>query len=71
MLLVARAAAKSAMYFFQVSTDERNWTACPNVMKAKTMVTGLTVGTTYYFRFQAHTRKGLGDWSMTVSFVVR
>jgi hypothetical protein len=28
------------------------------------------MGTRYYFRFQAQTRKGLQDWSTVVSFVV-
>jgi hypothetical protein len=71
VLLVALAVAKRAMYSFQVSTDQTHWSACGNVMKSTTRVTGLTVGTTYYFRFQAQTHKGLGDWSMVVSFVVR
>ncbi len=69
--LVARAVAKDAVYFFQVSTDQKNWTALPSVMKCRTTATGLTVGTTYSFRFQAQTRKGLGDWSEIVSFVAR
>ena len=54
-----------------MSTDQKTWTACPNVMKCKTTVPGLTVGTTYYFRVQTQTNKGLSDWSMVVSFVAR
>jgi hypothetical protein len=53
------------------STDQKTWVACPQVFKAKMVISGLTVGTTYYFRFQAQTRKGLQDWSTVVSFVVR
>jgi hypothetical protein len=71
VLLVALAAAKVATYTFEYSADQKTWTACPNVMKCKTTVAGLTVGVTYYFRVQALTRKGLGDWSEVVSFVVR
>jgi hypothetical protein len=69
--IVALAAAKVAMYSFEYSTDQQTWTACPVVMMSRTTVTGLTVGTTYFFRFRAETRKGLGDWSAIVSFVVR
>jgi hypothetical protein len=69
--LVAHAVAKDAVYFFQVSTDQKNWTALPSVMKCRTTATGLTVGTTYYFRVQAQTRKGFDDWSAIVTFVVR
>ncbi len=71
VLLVALGAGRSAVYYFQVSTDQKTWTACPNVMKCKTTVPALTVGTTYYFRVQTQTRKGLSDWSTVVSFVVR
>ncbi len=70
VLLIALAAAKQAGYVFEYSTDQKNWVATPQVFKAKTVISGLTVGTTYYFRFQAQTRKGLQDWSMVVSFVV-
>jgi hypothetical protein len=71
VLLVALAAGKSAMYYFQYSTDGTHWVSCPNIMKSQTLVTGLTVGTTYSFRFQAQTRKGLTEWSGVVTFVVR
>jgi hypothetical protein len=71
VLLMALAAARVATYTFEYSMDQKTWTACPNVMKCKTTVAGLTVGGTYYFRVQALTRKGLGDWSGVVSFVVR
>jgi hypothetical protein len=71
VLLVALAAAKQAGYVFEYSADQKAWVACPLVFKAKTLISGLTVGTTYYFRFQAQTRKGLQDWSTVVGFVVR
>jgi hypothetical protein len=71
VLIVALAAAKSAMYYFEYSADGKSWSACPSVMKCKTALSGLTIGTTYYFRVHAQTRKGLTDLSNVVSFVVR
>jgi hypothetical protein len=71
VLLIALGAGRSAVYYFQVSTDQKTWTACPNVMRCRTTVSALTVGTTYYFRVQTQTNKGLSDWSSVVSFVVR
>jgi hypothetical protein len=71
VLVVALAAGKSAVYYFEYSTDQKTWLACPVVMKCKTSLAGLTVGTTYYFRVHAQTRKGLTDLSAVVSFVVR
>jgi hypothetical protein len=71
VILIALAAAKQAGYVFAYSMDQKTWVPCLQVFKAKMVISGLTVGTTYYFRFQAQTRKGLQDWSMVVSFVVR
>jgi hypothetical protein len=71
VLLVALAAAHNAVYVFEYSTDMKTWVTCPQVFKAMTTISGLTVGTTYYFRFQAQTRKGVQEWSNVVSFVVR
>ena len=69
-LLVARAVAKVAMYFWQVSTDGVHWTDCPSSnTKSATTITGLTPCTLYYFRFRAQTRKGMGDWSASVSLI--
>jgi hypothetical protein len=70
VLLVARSMGKGCAYAFAYSTDQKSWTICPTSLKVKTTVSGLTVGTTYYFRVQATTRKGLQDWSTVVSFVV-
>jgi len=70
VLLVARSMGKGSAYAFAFSTDQKSWTPCPTSLKVKTTVSGLTVGTTYYFRVQATTKKGLQDWSTIVSFVV-
>ena len=72
VLLVAQGAGRNAVYYFQLCTDQKSWTALPNVLKCKTTATGLTVGTTYYFRVQTQTSKGgLGDWTSVLGFVVR
>jgi hypothetical protein len=70
-LLVAIAAAHSAIYYFEYSSDQVHWIACPNVLVSQTTVSGLTVGTMYYFRVRAQTRKGLGDYSLIVPYLAR
>jgi hypothetical protein len=40
-------------------------------MRTVTVISGLTPGQTYYFRFRALTRKGMRDWSQVVSLIVR
>jgi hypothetical protein len=70
-LIIALAAAKAAMYFFEYSTDKENWVPFAQIMKSKTKLSGLTVGTMYYFRVRAQTRKGLGDWTQSVPYLAR
>jgi hypothetical protein len=70
-LLVALAAAHSAIYYFEYSSDQVHWVACPNVLVSHTSVSGLAVGTLYYFRVRAQTRKGLGDYSLIVRYLAR
>ena len=69
--LVAKAPAKRAAYTWQYSTDQKTWTSIPSTLKAKTGVSGLTAGTTYFFRSQALTPKGEGDWGQMVSLLVK
>jgi hypothetical protein len=69
--LVALSAGRGAVYVFEYSTDMKNWTAMPQIFRCKTVISGLTVGTTYYFRFQAQTHKVQQGWSDAVSFFVR
>jgi hypothetical protein len=69
--LEAKAAAKRAAYGWQYSTDQKTWTSLPPTLQAKTSVSGLTAGTTYYFRAQALTASGEGDWGQVVSFLVK
>jgi hypothetical protein len=68
--LIAKAAARTACYEWEYSTDQKTWTPMPMTLKAKTGLSGLTVGTTYYFRVQSLTRLGLGNWSQIVSVFV-
>ena len=59
------------MYFWQFSSDQKNWSNAPQTLKAKLTVTGLTPGQVYYFRFSAQTRKGPVDYSQIVSLMVQ
>jgi len=68
--LVAKAVARTAVYEWQYSTDQKTWTALPMTFQAKTGVSGLTSGTTYYFRMQPFTRTGLENWGQIVSLLV-
>ena len=63
--------AKTATYFWQFSLDQKAWTDAPETMRAKLLLSGLTPGQTYYFRFRALTRKGPVDYSQVVSLLVR
>jgi hypothetical protein len=69
--LAAKAAAKRAAYAWQYSTDQKTWTAVPSTIQSKAGVSGLTAGTTYFFRVQSVTKDGLGNWSQTVSLMVK
>jgi hypothetical protein len=69
--LAAKAPAHRASYAWQYSIDQKTWTSIPQTLQAKTGVSGLTAGTTYYFRVQALTMTGEGDWSQIVSLMVK
>jgi hypothetical protein len=68
---VAKAVARTASYTWEYSTDQKTWTPVPPTMQAKTGLSGLTAGTTYYFRMQALTRTGTQNWSQVVSLLVK
>ena len=70
VLLIARAAGKTAMYLWEHSLDQETWTSVPQTMTAKTRISGLTPGQAYYFRLRVQTRKGLGDYSDVVKLIV-
>ena len=66
-----RPPAKRAAYAWQYSTDQKTWTSIAQTLKAKTGVSGLAAGTTYYFRVQALTKTGEANMSQVVSLLVK
>jgi hypothetical protein len=68
--LVARTVAPVALYYWEYSADETSWSSVPATMQASTSISGLIPGQIYYFRFRAHTRKGMGDYSDVVRLMV-
>ena len=68
--LAAKAAAKHAAYSWQYSTDQKTWISLPQTLKAKAGISGLTAGTVYYFRMQALTATGEGNWGQIVSLMI-
>jgi hypothetical protein len=69
--LVAKSAAPRAAYEWQYSLDQKTWTTLPLTLQARTGVSGLTVGSTYYFRVQPVVPTGVENWSQVVSLVVK
>jgi len=68
--LVAKAAASRAAYFWECSTDQKTWTEMRSTTQAKTVASGLLPGAVYFFRVQALTKSGEGDFSQVVSLLV-
>ena len=70
--LYAPRAAQRAGYEWGISTDGgKTWASLPFTLQAKTIVTGLVPGATVLFRYRPTTKGGGGDWSQTISFIVR
>lgn len=69
--LVATAIPKALLYFWEVSVDQKVWTMAFDTSSAHAVISGLTVGQTYSFRFRARTRKAMTDYSQVLSHVVR
>ena len=69
VVLVALAAARNAMYWYEYSLDQKTWTSVPQIMRSKITIAGLTPGSVYYFRFRAQARKEMGDYSQIVSLM--
>lgn len=71
-ILVTAAAAKRASYDWEISADEgKTWQALPQTLRSDTRVAGLQPGTTYWFRYRAVTKGGVGDWSQVVTMMAR
>ena len=69
--LIARAVDNGLLYFWELSLDQTAWAVALDTSSARAVLTGLTVGQTYYFRFRTRTRKGMTDYSQILSHMVR
>ena len=70
--LITDAAGKRASYEWQTSIDGgKTWVQAPSTLQAKTTITGLTPAATVTFRYRAVTKKGVGDWSQPLAFIVK
>jgi hypothetical protein len=70
VMLSVKAANKRASYEWQISTDQETWTFLPVTLQAKTLVSGLSPGTRYYFRYKSVLREGESGWSHVESVIV-
>jgi hypothetical protein len=65
-------AGRRVSYDWQSSADGgKTWTLLPTTLQARTTVTGLTIGTTYSFRYRVVTKTGVGDWTIPVAITLR
>jgi hypothetical protein len=55
---------------WQQSVDGTTWTDARQTVHAKLVLTGLTPGVRYSFRFRTLTRKGKSDWSDPLALLV-
>jgi hypothetical protein len=68
--LAAKSQGRNAHYHWQYSLDGKRWIDATPTTRCRTTLTGLTVGTRYFFRFRCRTPKGLGDFSQVISHIV-
>jgi hypothetical protein len=66
----AASVARTAVYYWEYSVNQTDWVTVPATMQASTVISGLTPGQTYYFRFRALTRKERKDYSQVVRLMV-
>jgi hypothetical protein len=70
--LVAASAGNRASYEWQYSLDAgHTWVTAPSTLQSKTTIPGLTVGATVLFRYRPVVKTGEGNWSQTVSLVIK
>jgi hypothetical protein len=70
--LAAKAVAVRASYEWEWSADGgKTFSQLPPTLQAKTTMAGVVPGSTLQFRFRAVTKAGLGDWSQTVTLLVK
>jgi hypothetical protein len=71
VVLRAKAAKGNAAYEWQCSPDSgKTWTSLPVTTQASTTVDGLTIGTSYQFRFRSTVKRATSDWSQVVTLFV-
>jgi hypothetical protein len=69
--LQAAAIAGALVYFWEMSADDKVWSKAVDTERVTAVVTGLSPGQTYYFRFRAFVRKsGYTNYSQVVSLLV-
>jgi len=70
--LVAQVAGRRASYEWESSLDGgKTWVSAPPTLQTKTTMAGLTVGTSYMFRYRSVTKTGASDWSQPISMLVK
>lgn len=72
VVLYAKSAGARSAYSWEYSTDGgKTWVSAPVTLQAKTTIHGLTPGQMVQFRYQPVSKTGEGDWSQTVSLLVK
>jgi len=61
---------RGAIYKWQRSINGTEWIDLPDTNVASTVVTGLSAGTLYFFRYRTLARNVLSDWSDPITFRV-
>ena len=62
--------AMSIMHFWEMSVDQKVWSKALDTEHIKGMISGLTPGQIYYFRFRSYVRgTGYTSYSQTFSLV--
>jgi hypothetical protein len=67
--LKAKAVKRGACYEWQMSTDDKSWVMVGSSTVANWTVTGLSAGSTYYFRFRTTIGHVTGDFTQALSFM--
>ncbi len=69
--LVARAERTRASYQWESRTEEGTWMPLEPTVRSDVKLHGLTPALSYFFRYRAVTKAGIGNWSQVVSWLVR
>ena len=68
--LITKSLGVRTAYEWQMSTDQAIWTNLPTTLQAKTTKSGLTKGSTVYFKQRSVTKDGEGNWSHIIAILV-